>query len=274
MKWFVFILTAALSTAWNRPAAAQFTTPPVPPALKEVDFEQNLDARLPLDTAFLDDTGAVVTLGGYFNAGKPVILVMAYYECPMLCQMVMQDLVASLVKLPYNVGKDLDVVIVSIDPKETPELAAAKKATLVEAYGRDGSAAGWHLLTGKEEDILAVADVIGFRFAYDPVTKQFAHPAGIVMATPAGRVSRYFYGTAFPERDMRLGIVESSEGKIGLPVDRILLSCYHYDPLTGKYGFAVMNALRIGGSVTVLAIATFVVFALRRERQRLREVAA
>lgn len=235
--------------------------------LSRVGFDQNLDAQLPLDLPFRDESGRSVRLGDYF-AGKPVILTLVYYRCPMLCGEELKGLARSLKPISLNVGDKFEVVTVSIDPNETPELARAKKASILEYYGREGAGAGWHFLTGDEASIAALARTVGFRYTYNPETKQFAHAAGLAIATPGGRLARYFYGIDFPSKDLQFGLMESSAGKIGSPIARLLLFCYHYDPTTGKYTLAIVNILRFIGTATAIGLATYVVAMLRRDRRR------
>ncbi len=243
----------------------------LPPVLQKVKFEQRLDEQVPLHLSFADETGKTVTLNDYFG-DKPVILVLAYYRCPMLCTLVLNGLVQGLLDVPFNAGRDFQVVIVSIDPRETPELAAEKKKTYLSRYGRAGADEGWHFLTGAEPAIDRLTSNVGFRYAYDATRDEFAHASGIILLTPRGRISRYFYDVKFPGRDLRLGLVEASEHRIGSPVDQVLLFCFHYDPADGKYGAAVMNFVRLGGVLTLLALASFLAFLWRRERTRRAEV--
>ncbi len=238
-----------------------------PPQLRAVGFDQHLGDQVPLDADFLDESGRPVRLGDYFH-GKPVILVMAYYRCPMLCTLVLNGLVQGMIDMSFNAGKEFEVITVSFDPHETPDLAAAKKQTYLSRYRRPGAADGWHFLTGKKESIRRLAQSIGFRYAYDSATDQFAHAAGLVILTPEGRIARYFYDISFPARDLRLGLVEASAHKIGSRVDEVLLFCFHYDPATGKYGVAVMNFVRLGGLLSLVALVTFIGVQFRRERKR------
>jgi protein SCO1/2 len=248
------------------PARAQA---PLPQALRDVGFDQRLDAPVPLDAEFRDETCRAVRLGDYFR-GKPVILVLAYYRCPMLCTQVLNGLVQGMLGLPFDVGKEFDVVTVSFDPRETPELAAAKKKTYLERYGRPGAEDGWHFLTGREDAIRRLTEAVGFRYVYDARNDQFAHASGVMILTPQGRTSRYFYDVAYAPRDLRLGLVEASANRIGSAVDRVLLYCFHYDPAQGRYGPVVMNFVRAGGVLTVLAIVGLVAVLRRQERRRLR----
>jgi protein SCO1/2 len=237
-----------------------------PPALRQVGFDQKLNAQVPLDLVFQDETGRTVRLGDYFQ-GKPVILVLAYFRCPMLCSQVLNGLVRGMLDLPFDAGREFEVVTVSFDPTETPAMASAKKHTYVQRYGRPDAAAGWHFLTGKSDAIARLTEAVGFRYTYDAAHEQFAHASGIMVLTPTGKLSRYFFDVNFPARDLRLGLVEASANQIGSPVDQILLFCFHYDPEEGKYGPAILNLLRLGGVLTVLGIGIFVWVLRRRERR-------
>jgi len=237
----------------------------LPPALRGVGLEQHLDAALPLELPFRDETGSAVRLGDYFGRG-PVILALVYYECPMLCTEVLNGLVKSLGVLSFEVGKDLSVVAVSFEPRDTPALAAAKKASVLARYGRAQTAAGWHFLVGDEPVIAQLAETVGFHYAWDAANRQYAHATAIMLVTPDGRLSRYLYGVEYSPRDLRLGLVEASANRIGSLVDQVLLFCFHYDPAVGKYGAVVMNLVRLGGVATVLALGTAIVVLRRRER--------
>jgi protein SCO1/2 len=245
----------------------------LPKALSEVGLEQKLDQQLPLDLVFRDESGQEVKLGQYFGQ-KPVILALVYYDCPMLCTQILNGMVTSFRVLPFQVGKEFDVVTVSFDPRETSALATTKKKVYVNYLPekmRAGAANGWHFLTGDQASITKLTEAVGFRYYYDEATKQFAHASGIMVATPHGRLSRYFYGIEYAPRDLRLGLIESSANKIGSPADQLLLYCYHYDPATGKYGAAVMKIMRIAGVITVLAIVAML-FALKGRKPKLIEV--
>lgn len=244
--------------------------------VREVKFDQKLDNKVPLDLTFRDETGAEVKLERYFDAKghKPVVLSLVYFECPMLCTQVLNGLTRALKPLGLNVGSDFEIVTVSINHRETPELAARKKQRYIEDLGRPGAASGWHFLTGDEASIAKLADAIGFRYMWDPEIEQYAHPGGIVVCTPEGRISRYFFDVEFPPRDLRLGLVEASREEIGSFTDRVLLLCYHYDPATGKYGLVITNVVRLLGFLTVAAVGTFVFVMLRRERRAMRVPAA
>jgi protein SCO1/2 len=237
-----------------------------PPALREVGIDQRLDAQVPLDLLFRDEEGRERPLGSYFGE-KPVVLALAYYECPMLCTLVLNGLVRALRAISLDLGDDFEVVTVSFDPRETPALAAAKKKNYLEQYGRDGTSA-WHFLTGEGPAIERLAQSVGFRFTWVPDENQFAHAAAIMVLTPQGRVARYFYGVEYPPRDLRLGLVEAAAGTIGTAVDQLLLYCYRYDPVTGKYGAVAMRLMRLGGVLTVLALGSFILISRRRERRR------
>ena len=240
-----------------------------PGLLKQVGIDQRLNAQIPLDLAFKDDEGRDVKLGDFFGK-RPVVLALVYYECPMLCTQVLNGVVSALGVLKFDVGREYDVVAVSINPKETPGLAAQKKQAYVERYNRPGTAQGWHFLTGREENIRALADAVGFRYAFDEKIQQFAHGAVIEIVTPRGTISKYFYGIEFSPRDLRFGIIAASDERIGSVVDSALMLCYHYDPATGKYGAGAIGAVRIGAVATVLAFLSFLVVSLRRERAALR----
>ena len=261
MSGSVLILGTLLTFATSAPAQ-QFGLPAM---VKGVGIDQNLNAQIPLELTFKDDTGQSVRLGQYFRQ-KPVVLALVYYECPMLCDMVLNGLTHSMEQITLDLGRDFEVVTVSFNPKETWQLAASKKANYVEKYQRKGAAEGWHFLTGDEASIKKLADTAGFHYKYDPINKQFAHAAGIMVLTPEGRIARYFYGIEYKPRDFRLGLVEASAHKIGSPVDALLLFCYHYDPLTGKYGMVIMNVIRALGSATVIALGALLFVLIRRDK--------
>ena len=242
-------------------AAAAAAQPARPIKPSDIGFDQRLDEQVPLDLAFRDETGKTVMLGDYFNR-KPVILALVYYQCPMLCNQGLNGLAGGLKALPFVAGKEFEVVVVSFNPRETSELAAAKK----ESYRR-ANAAGWHFLTGDPKPIDALTRSVGFRYAYDPMLNQYAHASGVVILTPKGRVARYFYGIEYAPRDLRFGLIEAAEERIGTPVDQVLLLCYQYDPKTGKYGAAVMKSLRIGGVVTVIGVVALLL-ALNRKTKK------
>jgi protein SCO1/2 len=235
--------------------------------IQKVGIDQHLDAQVPLELGFLDSTGAVVRLGDLL-AERPVILNLVYYECPMLCTQVLNGLVRALRGLSFDPGREFDVVTVSIDPREKPEQAAAGKRRYLQSLGRPGAERGWHFLVGEERAIQSLARTVGFRYAWDPGTKQFAHSSGIVVLQKGGRIARYFYGIEYPPRDLRLALVEADQGRIGSLADEILLLCFHYDPTTGRYGVAILTLVRLLGVATVLAVVGFVWVMLRRERRR------
>lgn len=237
----------------------------------QVGIDQRLDAAVPLDLTFRDETGQAVRLGDYFGA-RPVILTLNYYRCPTLCSLLLTSLEQGLQQVAFNIGDQFDVVTVSIDPTETPADAAAKKAEILARYGRPGAAAGWHFLTGDEGQIRQLAAAVGFRYTYDARQQQYIHPAGIMLLTPAGRLARYLLGIEFPARDLRLGLVETAGGRIGAPTDQILLLCYHYDAATGRYAGAVDTFVK-GASIAVAGALTLLVgLLLRRERRQHAEV--
>ena len=235
-----------------------------PGVLSRVSFEQRLDQQLPLELPFKDENGAAVKLGDYFGR-KPIVLTFVYYECPMLCTEVLNGLESALRVLNESIGREFDVVTVSFDPKETPVLALGKKKAYLERYKRPEAAQGWHFLTGEQSSITALTKAAGFNYVWDEDTHQFAHASGIVVVTPQGKVSRYFFGVDYSPRDVKFALVESSTEKIGSLADRLLLYCYHYDPTKGNYGFVAMRAVRIGGAVTMLALLGFVFVSLRKE---------
>jgi protein SCO1/2 len=246
--------------------AAQDNAAITPPQLRGVGIDQRLNNQLPLNLKFRDESGQPVTLGSYFGK-KPVILSLVYYTCPMLCTMAENGLLNALRDVKFNIGEQYQVVTVSIDPTETPEMAMGKKAVYVGLYGRPGAKEGWHFLVGDDPDIRALAQAVGFHYNYIPETKQFAHATGVIVLTPQGKVSRYFYGIQYPGRDIRLALVEASNEKIGNPVDAVMLYCCQYDPHTGKYGMVVSHILRIAGAITLLCMGTLL-FALSRGNRR------
>jgi len=260
------LILIALMVALSSTAQTNSTTPPTLPG--KVAIAQNLNAQLPLDLMLRDETGRVVRLGDYFNHGKPVLLNFMYYRCPMLCPMVMDGVTNALTELRFDIGKEFDVVTVSMDPRDTPEQAAMKKDMYVKRYGRFGAANGWHFLTAPESAIHRLTNTVGFQYAYDPKTDQFAHGTALIAVTPQGRVSRYLYGFEYKPRDLRLALVEASAGKIGTATDAILLLCYHYDPATGKYSRTAMNFVRAGGVATMLGLAGFIIIMIRKEHTR------
>lgn len=240
--------------------------------LHDVGFDQRLDAQTPLDALFVDEEGRTVAFGDYFGE-KPVLLALNYYECPMLCSIVREGVLTSLQQLDFDVGREFTVIFVSIDPTETPMIAAAQKAATVARYGRPGAAEGWHFLTGSQESIDQLAQAVGFRYVYDEPTAQYSHPSGVVILTPQGRVARYFYGIEYVSRDLRLGLVEASHNKIGSPIDQLLLLCFHYDPVTGRYSGLIMTITQVAGALTVLMLGITMFVLTRRHRRRPIELA-
>jgi protein SCO1/2 len=238
-----------------------------PEELKKVEFSQRLDKQLPLDLPFTDEAGQPVKLSQYFK-GKPVVLSLVYYECPMLCVQALTGLVKSMRALTLEPGRDFELVTISFNPRETPAKAAETKERYLSILGRPEAGAAWHFLTGDDAAIRLLTDAVGFHYVYDEATEQYAHPTGIVVLTPEGRTSKYIYGLDYGPRDLRLALVEAGDGKIGTPVDALLLYCFHYDPTKGKYGLVVLNLIRLGGAVTVLCVAGFIVIMRRREKRQ------
>ena len=268
-------LVAALLPGALEGARAPAAEPPrpdaLPAALRGVEIRQRLNERVPLDLPFRDEAGRAVRLGDFFGK-RPVVLALVYYECPMLCTQVLNGLASALGAISFDAGREFDVVTVSFDPRETPRLAADKKRTYLARYRRPGAAEGWHFLTGDAPAIAALTEAVGFRYRFDPATGQFAHGSAVFVLTPGGTLSRYLYGIEYPPRDLRLAIVESAAGRIGTPVDQVLLYCFHYDPTTGRYGAVAMNIIRLGGIVTVAALSLFLIASWRRERRGRRPV--
>lgn len=263
-----------LLAACGAPSAvsAQLSPPPptqLPPQLTGVGYDQRLGDRLPLGLAFHDETGKKVRLADYFKA-RPVVFAFAYYSCPMLCTVVLDDLASTLKAVGLTPGKDFDVVVASFDPRDTPGAAAETKTKVVSRYGDAATASGWHFLSGDEASIRQLTRAIGFRYHWDERTKEFAHAAGVVVLTPEGQISRYFYGIDYPPRDVRLGLVEAASRRIGTVSDRLLLFCFHYDPAVGKYSAATFNILRVSAAVTLFGLVSMIVILRRREINSLR----
>ena len=244
--------------------AQQATTPAI---LSKVGITQNLNSRIPPDLLFRDETGKSVRIGDFFGR-KPIVLSLVYFDCPALCTEVLNGELRTMKAISLDLGKDFDAVTVSFEPKDTPALAKAKRDVYAGQYGRPEAADHWHFLTGEQQSIDALTNVVGFHYAYDSSIRQYAHAAAILVLTPDGRIDRYFYGVIYPARDVRLGLVEASEGKIGTLTDHALLYCYQYDPMTGKYGVVVMNVLRAAGGLTVLLLGIFMTVMFLRERKR------
>lgn len=238
----------------------------LPPALQNVGFDPQLDVQLPLDLPFTDEAARSVRLGDYFGQ-KPVVLAFVYYGCPMLCNQVEESLVGALKMISFTAGKEYEVVLVSFDPHETPDMAAEKKLRALNRYARPESSNGWHFLVGSPESVAALTRAANFRYTFDEKTNLFAHASGILVLTPQGRISRYFFGIDYPPRDVRLGLVEASANKIGTPTDHLLLFCYQYDPASAKYSATILSVVRLGGIATVLAILVGI-FAFRRRESR------
>jgi protein SCO1/2 len=242
----------------------------LPPVPKEVGFDQNIGQLAPLDAMFRDETGRPVHLADYFSE-KPVVLSLAYFSCPMLCGLSMQGLSSSLKGMNLEPGRDFNVLTVSFDPTETPAMAAAKKEQAMLRHGRPGAAAGWHFLTGEKDAIARLTAAVGFRYTWDAAAKQYAHPTGVVVLTPEGKIARYLFGIEYAAKDLRLSLVEASKGHLGTVVDQLLLLCYHYDPMVGRYGPIAIGSLRVAGLLTMVALGGFVVVMLMRERKNRRK---
>ena len=234
-----------------------------PPGLKNVGMEQHLNEQIPPELTFRDENGTPVRLADYFGK-KPMILNLVYYQCPMLCGEVLSGLESALRVLKFDVGDQFDVLTVSFDPRETPAMATAKKTEFLKRYGRPGAAQGWHFLTGPQQSIDALTQAAGFQYEYDAKSGQFAHTTAIMVLTPEGRIAQYYYGVEYAPKDLRLGIIQASQNKIGNLVDQVLLYCYHYDPATGKYGAVVMRILRLAGAATILTLGLFMIVMFRR----------
>lgn len=267
-----FIVVAAIASlgvcASAHAQLAPASAPPkgLPPALENVGFDPQLDAQLPLDLQFTDEAARRVRLGDYFGR-KPVVLAFVYYACPMLCNQVEESLVGALKMISFTAGKEYEVVFVSMDARETPDMAAGKKLHTLNRYARPESSVGWHFLVGSPESVAALTRAANFRYTFDEKTNLFAHASGILVLTPQGRISRYFFGIDYPPRDVRLGVVEASANKIGTPADRLVLFCYQYDPASAKYSATILGVVRLGGVLTVLAILVGL-FAFRRRESR------
>lgn len=258
------LFAASVSRAQMTPDNVGEASSGMPKVLQGVGFRPELNAQMPLDTSFKDETGRAVKLSDYFHQQKPVVVAFVYYGCPMMCTQLEQGVVGALKMLSFNPGRDYEVVFVSFDDRDTVEMAAEKKASAMAKFRRPETATGWHFLTGSKESIAAVTNAANFHFNFDAKQNLFAHASGLLMLTPDGRISRYFYGVEFPGRDVRLGLVDASAGKIGTPVDRVLLYCFEYDPTTTKYSAAILKIVRVGGIMTLAAmIVAFLIFRRR-----------
>ncbi|MGQ0541091.1 MAG: SCO family protein [Blastocatellia bacterium] len=271
-----FVVPAQKNEHYNSPLysprkydPSQSTANGIPDALKTVGIEQKLGDTLPLKTQFKDENGQAVKLEDYFGKGRPIVLALVYYECPMLCNQVLNGLTGSLKGVSLDAGKEFDVVAISFDARENekPELAKNKKASYMERYGRSGTEKGWHFLTGDQASIDAVTKAIGFNYEWDDKSNQFAHASAIMIATPDGKLSRYFYGIDYSPKDVKFGLMESAESRVGSAADQLLLYCYHYDPSTGKYGFAILNVLRAFAVATLLGMGAMGFVFWRRNRK-------
>ncbi len=270
MKFSCSILAAALlalaATANSQtvPGNAGTSSAGLPVALRNVGFEPPLNGQIPPDLGFRDENGRDVRLDDYFGR-KPVLLALVYYGCPMLCNQVEQGVVGSLKMLSFNAGSDFEVVFVSFDPRETPDMAAQKKVSALSHYGRPDMASGWHFLTGGKQSIDSLTQAANFRYSFNEKSGIFAHASGIMLLTPDGRISRYFYGVEYPSRDVRLGLVDASAGKIGNPIDHLLLYCFQYDPSTARYSATILRILRLGGVLTIFTIVAGILIFRRRD---------
>ena len=260
------LFTAATARAQMTPDNVGQPASGMPTILQGVGFCPELNAQMPLDAPFKDETGKDVRLGDYLHTQKPVLLAFVYYGCPMMCTQLEQGVVGSLRMLSFNPGRDYEVVFVSFDNRDTPEMAAAKKTTAMNKFRRPETSTGWHFLSGSKESIAAVTNAANFHFNYDAKSNLFAHASGIILLTSDGRISRYFYGVEFPARDVRLGLVDASAGKIGSPVDHVLLYCFQYDPSTAHYSAMILRIVRLGGILTIAAIFVALMIFRRRER--------
>ncbi len=264
MRIFLALFLLALLFAGQARADSVVPASTMPGPLKEVRYEQRLGEQVPLDLAFRDEAGRPVKLRDYLGR-RPALVVLAYYRCPMLCDLVLQGVETGLKPLSLEPGQEFEVIVASIDPEETPALAAAKKREILARYGRPRTAHGWHFLTGPQPSITRLANAVGFRYVTDRGRNQFAHAAGVVILTPQGRISRYLFGVEYPARDLRLSLIESAGGGIGGLVDQVLLYCFHYDPAIGRYSAATLNIVRLAAVATVAGLALLIVLLRRRE---------
>lgn len=250
---------------------SQTTSSGLPDILKKVGIEQKLGDQLPLDTEFRDENGRVVKLGDFFSSGRPVILAFVYYECPMLCNEVLNGLTGSLKGISFDAGKEFDVVAISFDARENekPDLAKNKKMSYMERYNRPGTEKGWHFLTGSQESIDKATQAAGFNYQWDEKSEQFAHAGGVIIVTPDGKLARYFYGIDYGPKDVKFGLMEAADKKVGNAAEQLFLYCYHYDPATGKYGLSVLRVMRLGGIATLVGIGVLLFVFLRRDKTRI-----
>jgi protein SCO1/2 len=261
----IFVAMLMTLPAFSQGMTKGIMSPPAnvrPPGLKNVGIEQHLDDPIPPELVFRDETGKSVRLGDYFGK-KPMILNLVYYQCPMLCGEVLSGLESALRVLKFDVGKEFEVLTVSFDPRETPDMATKKKAEFLKRYGRPGAADGWHFLTGPQESIDSLTRAAGFQYQYDPKTGQFAHATAIMVLTPEGKIAQYYYGVEYAPKDLRLGLIQASQNKIGNLADQVLLYCYHYDPNTGKYGAIITRVLQLSGLATILVLGIFMTALIR-----------
>lgn len=273
--WSIFLAICVSLSSLTTPVRAQLAAynqdatygkPASENPFANIGLDQRLNTQIPLNLQFRDQNGKAVQLEEYFGE-KPVILSFAYYDCPMLCTLVINGLIRTLRTMSLSAGTDFNIVTISINHRDTTAAAALKRQTSLQSYSRKGAENGWSFLTGDEATIQQITQAVGFRYAYDEQSKQYQHPSGIMVLTPDGKLSRYFYGVEYAPRDVRLGLVEASAGKIGSPVDQVLLLCFHYDPTTGKYGLVITRALQLSGLMTVLVLGSFMLISLRRDRR-------
>jgi protein SCO1/2 len=271
-------LVASATAAFAQPTRPMSVPAPGSPATQAIPMlrtagidQTRLNTQVPFDAVFVDETGREVRLGQYFGK-RPVVLVLSYFECPVLCGQVINATASSMMPLDFEAGREFDVLVVSFAPGETPAMAAAKRESFLSRYGRAHTASAIHFLTGRQESIAALTDAVGFRYNYDPAINQYAHPAVITVLSPEGRVSRYLFGIEFAPRDLKFALIDASAGKVGTTVDQAVLFCYMYDPETGRYGFAIMSAVRAAGVLTLLGMGAFIFLNLRRDRRQERAV--
>jgi protein SCO1/2 len=266
---FARCAVVVLATVWAGGVGEAQLAEQVPAVLQDVGITEHLDAKLPLDLEFRDENGGRVTLGEYFDGDRPVILTLNYYKCPMLCGLMLNGLVEGLGSMAWSPGEEFEIVTISINPLETPELALAKKQNYLKLLDRPAAAAGWHFLTGRELEIKRLAETVGFAYSYDPETGEYAHAAAVMVCTPDGRVARYLYGIEYPAQKLKFALLEAAEGTVGSTLDQLILYCYHYDPTNRRYSPVAMNIMRLGGGATALILGTTLgVFWLREWRRK------